>query len=506
MKLVKKTPHWVDNSYCLYNNECKLSREEIDCYYNRNFNKFDKNYIITGFTSSPASSFYRTLVEKITSFLYSKFPEYSTENPDVEVLLDENKHILEQFFYKAVFEYVLYGEVFVNYAYETEFLEINYDRNIVYMDYIETQGKLQGVDVTCYFKDNLEYLKKGDDLFLISSTSNRYYMNLYDNMPFIQYVYSYFRGLEDATSKNLQSVDAIRNILTLPQQFHKDVIKAYKEKFSDLLLLTQPNGINAGQITNGWVNNTPLATTQEILTNSIQWFRNEIVEVLGLTDIFNKIVKDNPSETRVSAENRVNLSTLTWEMKQRKVNNFVLFCLKDFILRRLGINDETLEVNALNMVQKEQKQQEEAQTLTTIMNLIKESRQATGSTSQLIYYVIAEMSTKAGFSNELKAKIDNIIKENEDIKKQQAENPPTDWNALLIQSQIELNKNKALEVSSESWLNSSKLNTEEVNRQKTMADIQQNQEELQIEKEDADQQLLDAKRRAEELNSQIQLD
>lgn len=421
-----------------------LSKDDIDRFYNHAFSQsftgFSKEYANA---VSPASGIFKKIVKRISSALFSKFPEFTTDNVEVRELIDKNKEDLENTFKKAIHNYVLYGFSVLSVDDNGNLVPDLDDRWFCKNGVLCERGAIDQNSIAYAVANNIqispeqEYIVAHKDGFRflmldgkesldLGNSGLDYSFILADNEPFVAYTFLHFLALEGLYMKMLNTLKALK-VTAISYKSYADEVKTYfAEDFNVLLLNSQPNYQNkdVGGLVQ-WGDNAPVANTLNIQRQQIRLLNQDIVDILDLQDLFNNQEQDNPTETRVAAANRVAVSQITWEDAQSKVNNFVEKNLKNWVSKQLGVEYSSvdLEINSISILQAEADLAKMEQTVEQIISLIDKASESSPATSKFYYDLIDALLKKASLPEILTTDIKGMIKEQVASKKQQAEEP-----------------------------------------------------------------------------------
>lgn len=370
------------------NNVTQISSQTIYMYLNYGFYRDDYKWInkvnnTRDRVLSPASSFFNKVCNMQASVLYSRFPEYSTNNQAITEFIENNKKELDSIFKDAVFNYVAYGKAYIKLNKELKLesispCEFETNENADYVAFtnklsVELDHKLKiaefelNKDTTKLLTDNKVYLSQDNKnifmpkqgMFVLDELNSN--NNAISCKPFIVDVEALFYKLENFYYNYLESLNGLRTNFIVPKALENEINQHFKANFTGIKY-----SINTGNLTPNinpkdlvaYIDNSGVIQSLVSYKEQLELLKQQILELSNSESLYNPSLDDNPSETRIAAQDRVNRSTTAWQSKQSKVNNYIEYILKKYLSLNLGIKQEEieLELDSVSILEQEQKE------------------------------------------------------------------------------------------------------------------------------------------------------
>ncbi|MCL2567183.1 MAG: hypothetical protein FWE18_03705 [Alphaproteobacteria bacterium] len=453
--------------------------------------------IITGL--SPASLFFRDLVAAKMSLLFTKFPEWKTNNTDIDNFLKDNKEKLEKFFFNVVRDYVLYGNiaVFINADNELEIVINSFQtaknslilqrnlapdsKTLLNNASIQTQTQVYEVfsDGVRFIRTNPnEYVENGENYSNagMSLTDTAFINFLWDKFILLERLHSKIRGIVASIQHYALASASNREYLEQIEDFRVIELNAEIFNFNEIGALL------------GYNDNSAIFATLQGLQAEKAELEADITRLAKLDLVFS-VDKENPSETRIAANNRVQLSSNFWRQEQAKFSNFVKATTQALLLQEQIAPKEdvlNLQLNSISIVEEEFREQKRINDIQQISQLIMQGGSMPPAAAQVNYLMAKEIASSASISEELKVALSNLVVEQEQAKQQaaQQQGQPTPQDLDNAKTQTEIAKNQA-------------------QTQKAVVETELLPKRLAIQQKDEEQQTMDAQTRAIRLQNKI---
>lgn len=442
---------------------------------------------------SPASLFFQDLVNAKISLLFTKLPEFKSSNQDIENFLNDNKKKFEDFFFNAIQKYALYGNIACYLDEDGELRLITNNYKIAKNFLILTGRKLaeeskkllleQGVEADENVYEvftggqRLIRIKEKDYLEPINNFTNAG-MSLRD-FAFINYLWEKFVLLEELHLKIHRITKSIKHYAVTNQGSREQVeeIEDFKviEVNSEISATGDPMRLLA------YNDNSPITATLQALELQKVTLEQEITKLAKL-DLVMTIDKENPSETRIAASNRVQLSSNYWRQQQTKVNNFIESCIQAVLLQHdiAPVEDVMkLNLNSISILEEEAREQKRINDIQQISSLVMQAGQLPPGAAELNYLMAKEIASASSISEEVKNALNKMVVSQEQAKLQ----------ASQQQAQPSIEDLEKQKVVSETVKNNSQAKKAEVEAELLPKKIE-------VQATDEEQQLMDANTRA----------
>lgn len=421
----------------------------IDRFYTKSFLLSNSAKENVGYNScSLATAFYKKLVDRLASALFTKMPTMQSNKEDVLEYLESRESELEDFFKQAARNYILYGaEVaqikdaqLIHFSYgDAEVVQV-YNNEILGLKvklHKELLAFLAAEDLklneesnyyVLYYKDK-QFLFNEKESILVELKEEYFQQNfslnltIYDPKPFIAYTYDLFTQLEKLYSSYIKTHNQIKTLALYDQSVTAEAKKRIEDNFTAIAVPTKINQVKGIGDLVQFVDNSTVASTLNIQDVQIQKLKNEIIDCVDAQDLFNGALQDNPNETRVAAENRVAVSQINLEDRQKRFNNFVENCCKYLIAQNFNIpvSDVDLELSSVSILKEQQEEMQKQATLESVVALLNQANGVDAIMAELYYQLADEIIKKSPFSDSIKATLEKVKEKQLSMREQIAQ-------------------------------------------------------------------------------------
>lgn len=366
---------------------------------------YDKGYVREDAldTTSPTVAYFTSIAERMAAMLYSKFPEFKTENPQVTKLIEQHTVMLDGVFYEAIRQYVLYGACCVYfdeaipkitvlphdaYSYDVDTptyfaLEGSIDDE-AHVELLRAHGVEAGATVKMYYTTDTDtgtgckvMEAQGKTYDLGSSNNGSWCILVDDTRPAVLQVLPQLRILERLYDKYLDTTTALRVVAVGMASSEREIRQVLGQDFSVVLLKAQAtyNNVDVNKIFQ-YMDNTPISTTLAQQKQEIEQIKQDVLNTLNMAEALAGMT-DNANESRIAASDRIQRAAVVWRARQNQINNYIEGIIRQFVGLYLGVDVSTLdiELSSMNILAKEVEEQRREAESASILGLLQQASQ-----------------------------------------------------------------------------------------------------------------------------------
>lgn len=432
---------------------------KIDEFYNKAFNiggflKDNQSFMCV----SPASGMFKSCCSRMAGALYSKFPQYKatgTYAQSIDNILKEEQTYLDALFAQCALHYVKYGVCilelingklqiapFENYTLVNGLLCSVGALNDVGLQILNTAGfeayKDKEYQIINY--EGMRYIRLPDNLGYVElDKAPLSSLVIYDNLPFVAYVYHYFYAMEELILKALVAQKGLR-AKGVSYMVNKDKVGEFFNTVDGIIELNSSGStlVNKGieDIIN-WIPIDNLVSILNAIWAEIANLEQKIISTIDMQDLFiNKA--ENPNESTIAAQNRIEVSQLSLRAKQKGFNNFFENAIAEFVAKKLHVlvAEIELEIDSVTILDEQQRQVTNEADVAKILQLLQMAEAGSLASLGIYFKMIDEVISKSSLDNELKDEFQSAKTQLRQLKENPPPNPIQELELQIKQTEL----------------------------------------------------------------------